>query len=205
MRDMNKHPNSGRRKFFLHGGAALGAGLASAGAGAALLDDSLPLREQLLELQQRLAGLEDREALGQLFQAYTTLVSGQTWAGLPALFASTVELDLDGTQYCGNRAELAPLFARLCTDDSVYLHTAFRRGPLADDSIMLDATGLTAQARFAREVRLARPITAQNTVADMARLQGMDSDSRWQQGQFQLRFVRESGNWRISQLRYLSV
>lgn len=203
MRDMHKYPNSGRRHFFLRGGAALGAGLASAGAGAALLDDSLPLKERLAELQQQLAGLEDREVLGHLFQAYTTLVADRAWTGVAALFASVVDLDLDGTRYCGPRDALAPLFAGLCQDNDVYLHTAFRRGPVTDDAVTMDPLRQTAQASFAREVRLARPITAQNTVAAMARLQGMDTDSRWQQGQFQLQFVRESGNWRISHLRYL--
>ena len=206
MRNVNRQPDTSRRAFFVRGGAALGAGLASASAGAALLDDTLPLKTQLDELQRKLAGLEDRDAIAGLFQAYTTLTERQAWDAVATLFSESADLDLDGSRHCGPRQGIPLLLAGLCNADRASMHTAFRsKGAEQETVIAVNADGQAAQARFRREVRIARPITEQNTLADMARLQGMDADSRWQQGDFALELIRGPEGWRIRQLHYRPV
>ncbi len=76
-----------RRAFFLQGGAALSAGVATA-AVAAPASRSPPLNDDLRTLQQQLALAEDREAIRKVHLAFIGQIENQTYSpasGKPAI------------------------------------------------------------------------------------------------------------------------
>jgi hypothetical protein len=86
---MNKlESKSSRRAFFLQGGAALGAGVATTGAAAAISAKTSPAQDQMDQLQRQLALTEDREAIRQLYLALTGQIETRTYeqgAGKPTI------------------------------------------------------------------------------------------------------------------------
>jgi hypothetical protein len=75
---MNKfESNSSRRAFFLQGGAALGASVATAGVAAAVSGKPAPTQGRMDQLQQQLVLAEDREAIRTLHLALTSQIENQ--------------------------------------------------------------------------------------------------------------------------------
>lgn len=48
------------------------------------------------------------------------------------------------------------------------------------------------------------PVQGDSTIAQMARLQGMLADVRWESGWLQARYVKTGGRWQIAALEYLT-
>jgi hypothetical protein len=194
---------SSRRAFFLHGGAALGAGFAAT-AGAAVLksDDALPVQEQLAQLQQQLACAKDCEAIQQLHLAFATMIESQTYETAAELFDAQAQLQLSGASAVG-RPAIQQLFAEQYRQQKAALiHQAYRQGTAA--VIALSADRLQATATFPVEVKLSAPLRGDSTVAKMARLQGQMASSRWEAGRFEAKYVKTQGHWKMATLNYLA-
>lgn len=190
-----------RRAFFARSGVALGTGLVSAGVGATVLDDS---RARLDALYQQLGALEDREALRHLHQAYLSLVENRQWQALPGLFSEEAEIQLHGETWRGGQDGLRSLYveryAQQALDD---MHTAFSFDQRQQqDHVELDAGRQQASACFHCRVQLSTPLRDDSVAARMARLQGMDTVQRWEQGRFTVTYLQEGGQWRIHRLSY---
>jgi hypothetical protein len=52
------------------------------------------------------------------------------------------------------------------------------------------------------DVELCTPLRDDCTIAQMARLQGMMADRRWETGQIEAQYVKTSGQWKLTSLRY---
>ena len=198
---MSGSHGSSRRAFFARSGAALGAGLASAGVGAAMLDDS---QARVDALYQQLGALEDREALRHLHQAYLALVENRQWQALPELFSKDAEVRLHGETWQGGQKGLRSLYleqyAQRALDD---MHSAFSFDQRQQqDHVELDAGRQQASACFHCRVQLSTPLRDDSVAARMARLQGMDTAQRWEQGRFTVAYRQEGGQWRIHRLSY---
>ena len=196
-----------RRAFFLRGGAALGAGVATtAGAAALVPGAAAPLDTQFEQLQRRLAGLEDREAIRQLHLAFTALLESGAYEAAAELFDEQAQLQLSGVSATG-RPAIRQLFAgQYRQQQAPVMHCAYRRNAMQQaDSVTLGDDGLRAAATFHVEVELATPLQADCTAAQMARLQGQMADRRWEAGRFVAQYVRKRGQWRIASLNYMAV
>ena len=203
-----QQPDNSRRAFFMRSGVALGAGigagLASTGAvaGTWTFDSSLSLKEQVSRLQQQLSTMEDREAVRQLYLSYTSLMQHQAYEAVVELFAEDATVQLDGTDHQGKQHAIRQLFTQdYASRQADQLQTAFQH-ELQRDSITVDEGLQRAHATFHAKVRIDRPITDDSSLGQMARLQGLSSESRWQSGRFEVDYVRQQDQWKISRLFY---
>jgi hypothetical protein len=197
---------SSRRAFFLHGGAVLGAGVATT-AGAATLTHENPtlLEEQLKQLRQQLDGVEDREAIRKLHLAFTTLIEQQTYEAATELFDEQAHLNLSGVSATGKPA-IRQLFAHQYREQiAPAFHSAYRQNTLQQrDAVTLSEDRLQAAATFHVEVELCTPLQGDCTAAKMARLQGHVADRRWETGRFEANYVKMRGQWKMASLSYLA-
>ena len=193
-----------RRDFFMRGGAALGAGVATTVGAAALAPEAATsLDVQLGQLQQRLAVLTDREAIQQLNLAFTSLVGSRAYEAAVALFDEPALLQLSGLSASG-RPAIRQLFAQqYAGQQAPVLHNAYRRNAQQQqDEVVVSEDRQQATARFHVEVELATPLPEDCTAAQMARLQGQVADSRWEAGRFEAKCVRTQGQWKLASLSY---
>lgn len=70
------------------------------------------------------------------------------------------------------------------------------------DQLVISADGLRAEATWHVDVKLGTPLEGDSTAAQMARLQGMLSDLRWESGILAARYEKRAGTWALSSLRY---
>jgi hypothetical protein len=196
---------SSRRAFFARSGVALGTGLASATAGAtSLFNDIQPLQEQLARLQQHLATLDDKAAIRQLHQAYTSLVQKQAWEILLELFTDDAKVNLDGSIYFGKKPGIASLFLdQYGKQEAARLQCAYRQDERQQqDSVDISPDRCKAHATFHQLVQVNQPLQDDSLPARMARLQGMTGSTHWEAGRFEAGYQRVDGQWRIHQLAY---
>ncbi len=188
---------SSRRAFFLHGGAMLGAGVATTGGATALLAPSAS------GASQTLGSAQDREAIRQLHLTFTGSLEEQAYELAAQLFHEEAQLDLGGATASGQPA-IARLFAlgyRL--QQAAALHTAYRQNASQrQDVVTLSADRRQAAATFHTEAQISVPLRADCTAAQMARLQGQMADRRWESGRFDGRYVKVQGQWKMASLRY---
>jgi len=197
---------SSRRAFFLSGGAALGAGVATTvGAAALTSHDATPMEEQLKQLRQQLEAVADREAVLQLQLSFATLLESQAYEAAAALFDERAQLRLSGVSANG-KAAILKLFANQYREQkAAAIHSAFRQNTSQQsEAVTLSEDRLKAAAIFQVEAELCTPLQADCTVAQMARLQGHVADRRWERGRLKAEYVKTRGGWKIASLIYLS-
>jgi hypothetical protein len=195
---------SSRRAFFLNGGAALGAGVATTvGASALTRESPTPPDEQLKQLRQQLEGVEDREAIRKLHLAFTTLIEQQTYEAAAELFDERAHLDLSGSSATGKPAILQLFADQYRGQGAAAIHSAYRQSSLQErDAVTLSEDRRQATATFHVEVELCTPLQGDCTVAQMARLQGHVQDRRWEAGRFEATYVKTRGQWKMASLSY---
>jgi len=196
---------SSRRAFFLHGGAVLGAGVATTvGAAAVTRENPIPPDDQLKQLRQQLGDVEDREAIRRLHLSFTTLIERQAYDAAAELFDEQAHLDLSGVSATGKGA-IRQLFARQYRDqNAAAIHGAYRQNTLQQrDAVTLSENSLQATSIFHVEVELCAPLQGDCTAAQMARLQGHVASRRWEAGRFESKCVKTRGQWKIASLSYL--
>ena len=199
--------NKSRRSFLVKGTAALGAGLASAGAGAiTLFDPSQPVQQQMNELHQRLGTLEDREALNHLYLTLTTLLENRAYDAVVELFTEDAIVELHDINLTGKDA-VKKLFMKEYKEQKIStMHTAHRRDQTQKkDMITVGSNRKLAHASFYNQVLICKPIRGQSVLADMARQQGMTAQSYWENGRYDISFIRIHNQWQISRLGYHKV
>jgi hypothetical protein len=191
---------SSRRAFFVSGGAALGAGVATA-VGASALTSGKPT-----SAEDELGRLQDREAIRQLQLAFIGLIEKQAYESAAELFDEHARLDLSGVTATGKPA-IRKLFAdQYREQEAAVFHNAYRQSPSQQgDEVMLSEQRLQATATFHVEVELCTPLQADCTVAQMARQQGHVADRRWEAGRFEASYVKAQGEWPLGQWKIASL
>jgi hypothetical protein len=196
---------SSRRSFFLHGGAALGAGVAAtAGAAALTSDEALPTNGQLQQLQQQLDCAADREAIRQLHLSFTRLVENQIYEAAVELFDEQAQLELSGVSVTGK-----PAIRQLFTDHyrhqkAAAIHSAYRQNTAQQkDAVTLSENSLQASATFHVDVELSTPLLGDSTLVKMARLQGQSASRQWETGRLEAKYVKTRGQWKMASLSFL--
>lgn len=201
-----KEVNKSRRAFFLKGTAALGAGLVSAGAGAATLFDSFQNRQQMSQLQQKLSNLEDKEVLEHLHLAFTTMLENRTFDEVTDLFTEDAVVALSGIKLTGKAAVKKLFMEEYRNREISCLHTAHRRDQSQNqDLISVSDDRKRASASFYNQVLICTPVRWQSALAEMARQQGMTTQSYWENGRYDMAFTRVRDQWQISRLSYQKV
>lgn len=84
-------------------------------------------------------------------------------------------------------------------------HRAYRSNARqVGDQLLLSEDGTRAEGLWHVDVMLGIPIEGDSTAAQMARLQGMLSEVRWESGVIEAQYERCAGRWQISALHYRS-
>jgi hypothetical protein len=130
---------------------------------------------------ERLALLEDSNAIRALQQRCFTLLEQGAAHELALLFS--------------NSAAQAT-----CVYPALQLDSRLDHG-----DIVVAGDHQSASARFRGRVYLGAPITGDGTVQQMARLQGVHSTQWWEQGEYEARYVKAGGEWKIRALHYRTV
>lgn len=187
MKGMDK---SSRRAFFVRGGAALGAGVATAGA--SLAGSQEPGADEAGTAAQR-------EAIRALQQAFNARLEAGTSEATARLFTGQARLDL-GAGVVEGRARIAAL---LHSGSEDVTHAAHRpNAGQQRDEILVGPDGRCASARWHVDARIITPLQGDCTAAQMARLQGMHGDVRWESGIVDVAYVQQDGRWLIDSLQY---
>jgi hypothetical protein len=197
---------SSRRAFFLHGGAVLGAGVATTvGASALAAESPMPPDEQLKQLREQLDGVEDREAIRQLHLAFATLIEQHSYEAAVELFDEQAHLDLSGVSATGKPAILQLFGHQYRHQNAAAIHNAYRPNSSQQrDAVTLSENRLQATATFHVDVEVCTPLRADCTAATMARLQGHVAERRWEAGRFEAKYVKTRSEWKMASLSYLA-
>jgi hypothetical protein len=200
---MTGSKSSTRRAFFLQGGAALGAGVATTAGAVAAPGDAVSPEEQLKQLRRELGCATDRDAIRQLHRTFAALIEQRRYTAAADLFDEQGRLDLSGVSASG-KAAIVRLFAQQYgRQQAAVLHGSYRQSPLQPgDALTVDEDGLRATATFHIEVELCAPLPDDCTAARMARLQGQVDERRWETGRLEGQYVKTRGDWRIASLIY---
>jgi hypothetical protein len=84
-------------------------------------------------------------------------------------------------------------------------HQAYRSNALQErDSLAFSESGSEATATWHVDVKIVSPLEGDSTIAQMARLQGMLADVRWEAGRLQVKYVKIHGQWQVAAQEYLA-
>jgi len=84
-------------------------------------------------------------------------------------------------------------------------HRAYRSNARqVGDQLVLSEDGTRAEGYWHVDVKLGTPLEGDSTAAQMARLQGMLAEVRWESGVIEARYEKRAGQWQISALHYRS-
>jgi len=194
-----------RRAFFLQGGAALGAGVATTVGAAALTPGNAKApNDETKNLQQQLNGFADRDAIRELHLTFTSRLENQAYEHLAELFDEHAHVQLSGVEATGKPA-IARLFAvEYRNQQASALHGAYRPNALQrNDALTLNESGSQASATYHVDVQVNTPLQDDCTAAQMARLQGQMADCRWESGRLEASYVKTRGEWKIASLSYM--
>lgn len=176
-----------RRAFFLKGGAALGAGVAGTTLGG----------------ETRRGAASEHDEIRQIHLAFTGRIEAQAYESATELFIEAASLNLDGNAVEGIAAIRTLLTDRYRHQTATTQHSAYRpNGQQDEDQLTLSDDRQSARATWHVDVRVCSPLLGNSTAAQMARLQGMAGDVRWEAGLIEARYVKDAGQWRIEALRY---
>jgi hypothetical protein len=189
-----------RRAFFLSGGAALGAGVATTAGAAAVLANTAPRSDR----QQQLEALAEREAIRQLHMAFSSHMESRSYEAAADLFDNGARLQLSGEQAIGKAAILELLLAT-GRNQAGAVHSAYRpNARQRSDAVTLSSNRQWATATWHVDVQISTPLLGSSTAAQMARLQGQVADCRWESGVFEAEYVQTAAQWKVASLRYLA-
>jgi hypothetical protein len=68
--------------------------------------------------------------------------------------------------------------------------------------VSFGADGRHASATWHVDVKVGTPLDGEFTAAQMARLQGMLADVRWESGQLHAQYVRSGDHWQVESVSY---
>lgn len=195
--------SSSRRAFFLKGGAALGAGIATGTGASVVLSRVTPPDPVAVSIQAQLASAQEREAIRQLHLEFTRLIETHDFEAAADLFEDGAELALSGETAKG-RPEIQALFANGYRNQTVAtLHDAYRANTQQQqDRIDVSDDLQHARATWHVDVAVGVPLQDDSTAAQMARLQGQLADRRWESGMLEARYVKSGARWRMATLKY---
>jgi hypothetical protein len=126
-------------------------------------------------LQHKLGLLEDSNAIRALQQRYFALVQQQDAAALATLFADRV-VDVHAARVLDARLDNA--------------------------SIEVASDRQSATAQLQTRIQLGTPMSGNDTLQQMARLQGL-SEQQWREsGVYTAQYVKRGSEWKISSLHY---
>jgi hypothetical protein len=84
-------------------------------------------------------------------------------------------------------------------------HYGYRSNALQErDSLVFSGDGHQATAVWHVDVKVGSRLEGDSTIEQMARLQGMLADVRWQTGRLHARYAKDHGRWRITALEYVT-
>lgn len=199
-----RNPRSSRRAFFLQGGAALGAGVATT-VGASTFAEGTAASQagELEQLRAKLDLEQDREALRKLHVTFTALLEKRVWTDAAELFDEQAHVDLSGVRADGKSA-IRKLFVEQYGEQTAsVIHGAYRpNASQRQDMLAIDEKRLHATAIWHVDVQLSTPLQGDCTAVQMARLQGQMADCRWEAGRLEAKYVKTQGQWRIASLSY---
>lgn len=196
----NKNRSS-RRTFFLQGGAALGAGVATAGATALAADGARQSTDEL----QKLASMQDFEAIRQVHLAFANMIEDQSFEAAADLFDDHALLQLSGVRATGRPAIERLLSSQYRHQEAAVIHSAYRQNNTRQrDAVTVRGDRQQATATFHVDVALSMPLLGDSTVAQMARLQGQVASSRWETGRLEVKYVKVQGRWKMASLIHLT-
>src|SRR4029453_4681274 len=154
-----------RREFFLHGGAVLGAGVATAAAvavpaAAAASTDATP---RVANIEPQFLGTHDHAAIRELQRAFMAHIEAQHYEAVMNLFDDHAHLALSDVSAVG-RADIWQLFTETyCRQSGATFHRAYRDLPRIehahDELITASDEGRRAHAIFQAEVELCTPLS----------------------------------------------
>jgi hypothetical protein len=82
-------------------------------------------------------------------------------------------------------------------------HHAYRSNAMQEhDMLVFGESGLEATATWHLDVKIGSLLEGDSTIAQMARLQGMLTNVRWESGRLLARYVKVRGQWQVSALDY---
>jgi hypothetical protein len=82
-------------------------------------------------------------------------------------------------------------------------HRAYRSNARqGGDQMHLSDDGKHAEALWHVDVKMGTPLEGDSTAAQMARLQGMLADMRWESGLLTAQYAKQDGRWQLSSVRY---
>lgn len=188
-----RHATTSRRTFFLKGGAALGAGVATGGtalgATTATTDDA--------------GHPAEREAIRHVHMTFTGLMESGAYEAAAALFAADARLQLGEAAATGATAIRRLLVDHYGSQQAACLHDAYRpNGQQQLDRVTIGKDARQATATWHVDVRVSRPLQGDSTIAQMARLQGMMGEVRWESGLLEATYVKHAGRWMVASLDY---
>jgi hypothetical protein len=201
-----KTPNSTRRAFFLHGGAALGTGVAATVSASAVASEKpAPLEEQLRDLRRELQEAQDCAAIRQLHVDFAALIEQQAYEHAAQLFDERADLDLSSERARGKSAIQQLFELKYRGQSASVIHSAYRQNASQQSMDVLQIiTADQARATFHVDVQLSTPLQEDCTAAKMARLQGQLAARRWEAGHLEGVYVKRGGEWKIASLKYLT-
>jgi ketosteroid isomerase-like protein len=198
-----KEASSSRRAFFLKGGAALGAGIATGTGASVVLSRVSPPDPVAEDIATQLASAQEREAIRQLHLDFTRLIETRDFEAAAELFDDSAKLALSGEKANG-RSGIKELFAIGYRNQTVAtLHDAYRaNAQQQQDRIDVSNDLQHASATWHVDVAVGVPLPDDSTAAQMARLQGHLADRRWESGLLEAGYVKNGAKWKMSALKY---
>jgi hypothetical protein len=195
--------SSSRRSFFLKGGAALGAGIATGTGASVVLSRASPPQGEVPDLQAQLATARDREAVRGVHLAYTRMMEQREFEAAVGLFDERAELELSGETASGRSGIERLLTSGYRNQTASAVHEAYRANSRQQqDSITFSEDRRRAQAIWHVDVALGVPLHDNSTAAQMARLQGQLAERRWESGRLEVGYVNTESSWKIAKLEY---
>lgn len=187
-----------RRSFLFNAGAVLSGTLASAAAVAAVPEGT-----------RDIALRDDAVAIRELNHLYAEALNGRRFEDLVGLFADDAEVHFNGEAFTG-RSGVRRLYvehfghslesAQLGRAEPV--HTLILEMPGRPEQIEVAVDRRSATARFSRLVQAEAAIVSRSSLADMARQQGQGVARWWEDGAYEIDYVRDRGAWKIRRLSY---
>lgn len=187
-----------RRAFMLTAGTVLSGSLAAAAVAVTPHDRRDPARD-------------DAEAIHDLDRRYGEMLNARRYTDLVDLFAADAQVELYGGVFVGRRGvsrlyakrlDAGPGGARL--DDGEPAHAFMLVKPGAAEPIEFGPDRRTARAQFTRPMQVEAGVALSGSLADMARQQGQGTVRWWEDGVYDVDYVKERGVWKIRRLAYRS-
>jgi SnoaL-like domain len=151
----------------------------------------------------------DSDAIRELNRRYGQTLNEHRLEDLVGLFADDAEVRFNGGEFVGRdgvRRLYVEHFGRSLerepADRAEPVHTLVLDMPGRPQLIETAADGKSATARLSRLVRAEAAIVSHSSLAEMAREQGQGIVRWWEDGAYEIDYVRVRDGWKIRRLAY---